>query len=92
MASLGAFFGAAAGPIAKKVLGALGIGMVTYAGVDIAFSALQSLVTSYWNGMPADIAALLALGGYGQGVGIILASMSARVGMLSLSHLGKVAG
>lgn len=90
MASLGAFFGAAAAPIAKKVLQGLGIGMVTYVGVDAVFSGIRDYVLASWSGLSLDLVSLLSLGGYGEGIGILLAAMAARVAMLSLSFLGKV--
>ena len=90
MASLGGFFTAAAAPLAKKVLQGLGIGMVSYVGVELVFSQLRDLVTSSWSGLPLDIVSILSLAGWGQGLGIVLAAMAARVAMLSLSFLGKV--
>lgn len=90
MASLGAFFSAAAAPIAKKVLQGLGIGMVTYAGVDVVFSGLKAYVVSSWSGMTPEILGLLSLAGVGTGVNMMLAAMAARVAMLSVSFLGKV--
>lgn len=90
MASLGGFFAAAAGPLAKKVLMSLGLGMVTYAGVDTAFGVAKNAIIASWGGLPADVAALAGLAGIGDSFGILLGGMAARIALLSLSHLGKV--
>lgn len=90
MPSFGAMLGAVASPLAKKVLSGLGIGMVSYAGVDVIFTALKAQIASSWSGMAPDILGLLGLVGVGTGVNYIVAAMAARVAMLSLSHLGKL--
>ena len=92
MPSLGGFFEAAAGPIAKKVLASLGLGMFTYAGVDAAFGVARDAIIAQWAGLPADLAALAGLAGIGSAFGILLGGMAARIALLSLSHIGKVSG
>jgi hypothetical protein len=90
MASFGGFFAAAAGPIAKKVLIALGLGVVSYAGVDAAFGVARDAIIANWGGLSADIANLASLGGIGTGIGIILGGISARIALLAISHIGAV--
>jgi len=90
MASLGGLLAGAAGPLAKRVLQSLGLGMVTFAGLDIVFSQLRDLVITNWNNIPADVLAIASLGGYGDAVGIILGAIGARISYASLSHIGKV--
>lgn len=87
---LGAFLSATIGTLAKKVLVALGFGTVTYVGLQGAFDAVQSQVVSNYGSMSGASMMLLDLAGGGQVVGIILGAISARIGLISLSHLGKV--
>lgn len=87
---LGAFLSAAVVPLAKKVLLALGLGTITYAGLQAAFDAAQSQVISHYGQMPAAAMQLADLAGVGQTIGILLGAMAARVGMIALSKIGRV--
>lgn len=87
---LGAFLSASVGALAKKVLVALGFGTVTYVGLQAAFDAVQSSVVSSYGQMSGTSMMLVDLSGGGQAIGIILGAISARIGLISLSHLGKV--
>lgn len=88
--TIATFLAQAVGPLAKRVLVALGIGTVTYAGLDVAFGAARDLVVSNYGQMSGDVANLVSLAGVGQAIGIILGALAARVGMAALSHLGKI--
>lgn len=90
VATIASFLIAAVGPLAKRVLVALGIGTITYAGLDVAFGAAKNLVISSYGQMSGDVANLVSLAGVGQAIGIILGALAARVAMTALSHLGKV--
>jgi len=87
---LGAFLSASIGALAKKVLIALGLGTITYAGLQAAFNAAQAQVISNYGQMPAAAMQLADLAGVGQTIGILLGAMSARVGLAVLSKIGKV--
>ena len=90
MASFGGMLAGAAGPLAKRVLQSLGLGMVTFAGLDIVFSQLRDFCISSWQNMPADVLAIASLGGYGEAIGIMLGAIGARLSFAALSHIGKV--
>lgn len=77
----------AAAPIAKKVLSALGFGVVSYAALTAALDGVKGALIAAYGGMTADIAGLLDLAGFGQAVGIILGAMVARITYLQLSRL-----
>jgi len=79
-----------AGAIAKRVLIALGIGTITYTGVDVAFNAMKDLVISNYSGFIGAGAQIASLAGIHEAIGILLAALAARVGLLVLSHIGKV--
>lgn len=90
MATLAAFFGSSIGALAKRALVALGIGTVTYAGLDVAFGAARDLVISNYGQITGAAAQLISLAGVGQALGIVLGALAARVGLIALSSLGKV--
>lgn len=90
MAALAAFFAGSIGGIVKRALIAIGIGTVTYSGLDIAFGAARDLVISNYGQISGASAQLIALAGVGQALGIVLGALAARVGLLALSTLGKV--
>jgi hypothetical protein len=82
---------ALAGPIAKKVLAALGIGFLTYAGVDTAVQAALGAAKSNFAGTPADIASILALAGVFTSMSIIAGGISAGLSMMVFTKLAKIA-
>ena len=86
----GAFFAAAAGPLAKKVLAAIGIGAITYAGFDAIKSQLASAVATMWGGMPADVYAVVALAGFVDAVGVWMGAITTAVALLSFKRLGML--
>lgn len=87
---LGAFLSASIGALARKAMIAIGLGTITYAGLQAAFNAAQSQVISHYGQGPAAAMQLADLAGVGQTIGILLGAMAARVGMVALSRIGKV--
>lgn len=77
----------AAGPIAKRVLASLGMGVVSYAAINGALSAVQTAVVGSYGAITGEVAAVLSLAGFGQAIGIVLGAMVAR---LSYSQLNKL--
>lgn len=90
MANIAAWIFALIVPLVKKVLVALGIGVVTYAALTPLFNALQSAIIANFGAMGHTTLQLLALGGITESVGIILAAFSARLAMLAAGHFGRV--
>lgn len=87
---LGTFLSAAVPSLAKKVLTALGLGTITYAGLQTAFNAAQTQIIASYGQISGNALQLADLAGVGQSIGIILGAMAARVGMIALSKIGKV--
>ncbi|EHP43593.1 hypothetical protein OR16_07796 [Cupriavidus basilensis OR16] len=85
---MGAFLMALAGPLARQVLVALGIGLITYLGLDLAVSAALSAAKSSLGGMPASAAAILARGGIFTAMSILAGGVTARVSMMTMKKLG----
>lgn len=87
---LGAFLGSAVGPLLKKALIAIGLGTVTYAGLQAAFDAAQAQIIANYGAMAGASLQLADLAGVGQTIGILLGALTARVGMVAVSHIGRV--
>lgn len=87
---LGSFLSAAAAPLVRHVLVALGIGILSYASVTALLAALVAQGHVYWSGMPELVIALLGLAGMGQAMGIIVGAITFRVGLNTLSRYGKL--
>ena len=91
MANLAVWLLALVGPLVKKALVALGIGWVSYQGIDLAVSAIRDQIIAHWGALSADIASFLAFAGFGQAFGIVLSALAARAALMLVQHLGKVA-
>jgi cell division protein FtsX len=81
---------ALAGPLAKKVLQSLGIGFLTFAGVDVAVSAALSAAKSNFAGISADILTILGMAGFFTAFSIIAGGITAGVSMMAFSRLAKL--
>lgn len=90
MGGLAGFLMALVGPLARQALISLGIGLITFVGVDTAVSGALSAAKGYMGQTPADIAAILARGGIFTAMSIIAGGISAGVSMMVLKRMGRV--
>lgn len=67
------------GTIVGRVLVALGVGVVTYTGVQAGIDSLLANLDSAIAGVPADILGLLGFMRVGEAMNIIISAMSARM-------------
>lgn len=74
----------------KKGLLALGIGWLSYQGVNLVFGQVQASLVGMYQNIPSDIVVLCAIGGIPDCIGIVLGAMLARLSFMSLEHMGKV--
>jgi hypothetical protein len=88
---LGVFLASIAGPIAKKVLAAVGIGVLTYGGLSLIGNQIRDAVLSAWGGVGGSTLQILSLGGVPESIGIILGAFAARIALTSISRLGRIA-
>jgi hypothetical protein len=84
MSSLGLYLDSVALPIVRKVLVGLGFGTVTYLGLQAAFDQAQAAIQANFSGMIPQIAALVYLAGFNQAVGMVLAALSAKIGLIAV--------
>ena len=77
-------------PLAKKVLLALGIGVLTYSGLTLLATQAQNEIIALWGQVPASMANMAALLGIPQSIGVILGGVTARVALISVGRLGRI--
>ena len=68
-----------AGPLAVRVLLALGFTAVSFAGVTVALNQLMTIAKDNWASMPVDVLAIASLSGIPQALGMIASAYAARV-------------
>ncbi|KVN40162.1 cobalt ABC transporter permease [Burkholderia territorii] len=76
-------------PLIVNALIALGVGVLTVGGIDLAVNTAMSWLTAAVGGLPADLANICAMGGIFQGFGYIGGAISARVAMVGASSMKK---
>lgn len=80
--SIAAWLMSLVGPMLIQALIALGVGVLSVVGFDVAFNQALSWITDGVGGLPSDMANVLALGGVFQGLSYIVGAFSARVTMM----------
>lgn len=90
MDSLFEWMASAIGPIAKRLLSALGIGWLTFEGLGQLVDQAKDQVIAAWGGIGGNLLTLATIAGIGTAIGIILGAIVARVAYQSLAKLGKV--
>ncbi|BEU70737.1 MULTISPECIES: DUF2523 family protein [Ralstonia solanacearum species complex] len=88
---LAAFLMALIGPLARQLLVSIGIGLITFVGLDAAVGAALSAAKSSLSGMPAVAAAILARGGVFTALSIIAGGITARISLMTLKRMGRLA-
>lgn len=88
MSSLAGALTALAGPLAKKVLTSLGIGIITFVGMEAAVTAALSAAKASFSGIGPDIAAIVAMFGTFTACSIIAGGITACLTMMSFKRLG----
>lgn len=88
MASFGAFLVALAGPLARRVMIALGLGVISFAGLVLVGNQVRDAVVSHYGALSGSVVDLLNLLGAGQAIGIILGGIIARAAFAAVSRIG----
>lgn len=89
--TIGAFLGAAAGPLARRVLQALGIGIISYAGLSVALNGAINELKGAWGGLGGPTLQIIQLAGFQHAVGIICGAMVAKLSFTITERLGRIA-
>jgi hypothetical protein len=88
--NLGAFLDGAVGDLAKKTLTALGLGVISFSAVLVAFNFFIDLAQTHYNSMPSFALNLLGLAGFGDAFGMIAGACGFRVGYQMTSKIGVI--
>ncbi len=75
-----------------RVLAALGMGVVSYVGLDLAWTQLHTLIVSNFQGLPSAAIGLMSLAGVGDALGIMFGAITARVAFTVLASSARIAG
>ena len=88
---IAAFLVAMAWPIAKKVLVMLGIGVITYGGLQLIGQQVQSAIISSYGQLGSSVLGVFGLAGIPESIGILLGAINARIAFVAVGKIGKVA-
>jgi len=91
MGGLAGFLMALIGPLVRQALVAIGIGLITFVGLDTAVTSALSAAKSTLGQLPAAAMAICARGGMFTAMSIIAGGITARMSMMVLKRLGRVA-
>lgn len=90
MQTLAAFLVLMAGPLARHVLYALGIGVVTFVGVSTVLTQLINSAKAAYGQIGATAQVFFAMGGVNTALSIIVGAMIARLAFVQLKRLVPV--
>ncbi|UTH73573.1 DUF2523 domain-containing protein [Chromobacterium sp. IIBBL 290-4] len=76
--------------IISRIVGAIGFGMVSYAGANALLSGFKSLISSYVGGLPSAIFALLGMAGFGQAISILFSALVIRMTLAGMDAAGSM--
>jgi hypothetical protein len=68
-------------------LSSLGIGVVTFVGVDLAVSNIVGMAKSSWAGADAVLVGLLNLAGVGTSMSIIAGAVTSRLALMVMKRM-----
>lgn len=74
-------------PLAKKLLSALGIGAVSYVGINFVIDSARAELMSNMAGIPLDIAQLMGLYKFDIAINIVIAAVTTRMVLAGVNKL-----
>lgn len=77
-------------PIIARVMIALGLSLVTYAGMDLVIGQVINSAQSAWGGLPVGILQLAGLAGIGQALSIIFGAILTRVLIWNITKASRI--
>lgn len=89
-AGFGSFLLSMAGPIARQVMVSLGIGVVTFVGLNTAVSSALSSSKAAVSGLTGDLLQVAALAGLFVCMSVIAGGITAGVSMIALKRFTKI--
>lgn len=77
-------------PLAKQVLVGLGFGIVTYAGVDAAFSTIITMMQAQMGSAVPEYMVYMKMSGIVEAMGLILSALAFKISIMQMSKLVKL--
>lgn len=82
---------ALAGPLVKRVLIALGVGVVSFTGLTLLANQVRDQVLANLSGLTGDAYQVIAMSGAFEAIGILLGALSARAVLMAMERFGRIA-
>ena len=79
-------------PFLAKILAALGLSVVTIAGMDLILNQIRTSLVGGLAGMSADMFNLFLIAGGGQALGIIMGALTTRLLLWQIQSATKILG
>lgn len=77
-------------PVISRIIAALGIGFVSYLGVQGLLTYLENQIASSLAGTSSDIVQILGLMGLGKAMSIVLSALSVRATLAGMNSTGNI--
>lgn len=87
IAGWGSFFGTIAGPVAKKVMTALGLGTLTIVGLQTTLDMALSAAKTHLTGVQPVVIDLVAMAGLFDMVSILAGGLTGAVAVITLKRM-----
>ncbi len=81
---------AVVGPLVKSVLRLLGIGLITYTGINLVINEAKDAIVGKFGSLPPEIGALLGLAQVDVAINIYFAAIVTRMLINGLSQTDKI--
>jgi len=86
------FFAGAIGPVVRKVIFALGMGVLSFTGLDLVKTRVDEAVAAAWTGVTGDVYAVISMSGFVDAVSYWLAAITTVVAWVAISRIGAMPG
>lgn len=86
----GAFLLGLVGPLATRVMIALGLGVISYAGLSLIAEQVRDAIIDKYSLISGSVLDLLNLIGFGEAIGIVLGAIIARAAFAAVSKIGAM--
>jgi hypothetical protein len=90
MPTLASLLMSLAGPLAFKVLTALGFGFITFSAITPHIEKMINEARTSYEGLPADVLSILSIAGFGDGLGYLSAALVTRSATMALKKLALI--
>lgn len=83
---IAAWLASISGPLVMRVLAQLGIGVLTFIGVEAGINSALSYAQTTYLGLPAVVLQFLAIAGVNSALGIMAGGITARLTLMAMKR------